>query len=144
MSISKRLALSSLIPLLIVFLGLGNIGMQSDQLLTNVTTLLVLLQFTSGLAPSIHDATIVEEHQLLVIMLLSVLSLLLGMAIVGWLVSSTLVRRLQRFHSVVQSVEHVLFCSRHYMRGVWLATCHKASYTELNVFLYQIRRRTGV
>ncbi|HCI78075.1 MAG TPA: hypothetical protein DHW02_00105, partial [Ktedonobacter sp.] len=77
-----------------------------------MTSLLVLVQFTDRLAPSIHDATMVEEHQLLVIMLLSVCSLLLGMAIVGWLVSSTLVRRLQRFQAVVQSVEHGQFSAR--------------------------------
>ena len=260
MSISKRLALSSLIPLLIVFLGLGSIGMQSEQLLSNVTTfnqhllhayttltmdsvtlqqtysdvlgalndaqknqvsastlredrltaeqqmasyetnlnsylqqdvlahspqlsslfkaaghndqineqqvysdavllnwqaykdaltqvfdaiasgdaskaqlleseyvelsygnsmasLLTLTQFTSELVPSIHDATMVEENQLRWVMSISLLSLLLGMAIVGWLVSSTLVRRLQRFHTVVQSVEHGQFSARIEVEG---------------------------
>ena len=78
----------------------------------SMTSLLMLVQFMNSLAPSIHDATMVEEHQLLVVMSLSVLTLLLGMAIVAWLVSSTLVRRLQRFHTVVQSVEHGQFSAR--------------------------------
>ena len=77
-----------------------------------MTSLLLLIQFTNGLVPAIHDATMVEENQLLLVMVLSVLCLLLGIAIVTWLVSSTLIQRLQRFHTVVQTVERGLFAAR--------------------------------
>lgn len=82
-----------------------------------MTSLLTLIQFTATLVPSIHDATMVEENQLLWVMGLSVLSLLAGLAAIAWLVSSTLVRRLQRFHSVVQAVEHGLFSARVEVQG---------------------------
>ncbi len=77
-----------------------------------MTSLMLLIQFTNGLVPAIHDATMVEENQLLLVMVLSVLCLLLAIAIVTWLVSSTLIRRLQRFHTVVQTVEHGSFAAR--------------------------------
>ena len=77
-----------------------------------MTSLLLLIQFTNGLVPAIHDATMVEENQLVLVMVLSVLCLLLGIAIVTWLVSSTLIQRLQRFHTVVQTVERGLFAAR--------------------------------
>lgn len=82
-----------------------------------MTFLLVLIQFTEGLVPAIHDATMVEENRLLLIMGLSTFSLLLGIAIVTWLVSSTLVQRLQRFRTVIQSVERGHFAARVAVEG---------------------------
>lgn len=67
--------------------------------------LLRLLQFTAGLVPSIHDALIVEENHLLLVTVLAGLSILLGIGIVGWLVFSTLVRRLQQARQIVQVIE---------------------------------------
>lgn len=82
-----------------------------------MASLLTLLQFTEGLVPSIHDATMVEENQLFWVMGFSVLSLFMGLAVVAWLVSSTLAQRLQRFHAVVQTVEHGLFSARVEVQG---------------------------
>lgn len=82
-----------------------------------MNSLLVLIQFTNSLVPSIHDATMVEEKQLLWVMGFSLFCLLAGLAVVAWLVSSTLVRRLQRFHTVVQAVERGLFAARVEVQG---------------------------
>ncbi len=82
-----------------------------------MTSLLILIQFTGALVPAIHDATMVEENQLLLGMGLSALTLLLGIAIVGWLISSTLVRRLQQFRTVVESVERGQFAARVAVEG---------------------------
>jgi diguanylate cyclase (GGDEF)-like protein len=82
-----------------------------------MTSLRILIQSTQGLVPAIHDATMVEENQLLLVMILSTLSLLLGIALVAWLVSSTLVRRLQRFRTVIQSVEQGHFAERVAVEG---------------------------
>lgn len=82
-----------------------------------MTSLLILIQFTGGLVPAIHDATMVEENRLLLVMGLSTLSLLFGIAIVTWLISATLVQRLQRFRSVIQSVEQGHFAARVAVEG---------------------------
>ena len=67
--------------------------------------ILILIQFNANLVPSVHDATGVEENRLIWITVLASLSILLGIGIVGWLVFSTLVRRLQRLRRDVQLVE---------------------------------------
>lgn len=55
-------------------------NIQIEAAYTNaMTSLLMLIQFTDGLVPAIHDATMVEENQLLLIIVLSVGSLLIGM-----------------------------------------------------------------
>lgn len=77
-----------------------------------MTSLLLLIQFTGKLVPAIHDATMLEEDQLLLVMCLSALSLLAGIAIVAWLVSRTVVRRLHRFRVVVQQIEQGEFSAR--------------------------------
>ncbi|HZU67043.1 MAG TPA: diguanylate cyclase [Ktedonobacteraceae bacterium] len=77
-----------------------------------MTSLLILIQFTENLVPAVHAATIVEEEQLLLVMSLSALSLLLGIAIVAWLVSRTVVRRLHRLRAVVQEIEQGEFSAR--------------------------------
>jgi len=70
-----------------------------------MSSFLGLSQFTSGLLPSIHDALVVEENRLLLVTVLAALSFLLGIGIIGWMVYSTMVRRLQRARQVVQTVE---------------------------------------
>ncbi len=77
-----------------------------------MTSLLILIQFTENLVPAIHDATMLEENQLLLTMGLSALSLLAGIAIVAWLVSRTIVQRLHCFRSVVQEIEQGQFSAR--------------------------------
>ncbi len=64
-----------------------------------------LTQFDAQLVTSVRDATTIEIQKLVVVIGLAVLSVLLGIGMVGWLVSSTLVRRLQGLCSVVQSIE---------------------------------------
>ncbi len=63
-----------------------------------------LISFNKTLLPSLHDAAAVEVQKLLISTLLAGLGVLLGIGLVGWLVSSTLVRRLQRLRSVAQAI----------------------------------------
>ncbi len=63
-----------------------------------------LITFNETLLPSLHDAATVEVQKLLISTLLAVLGVLLGIGLVGWLISSTLVRRLQRLRSVAQAI----------------------------------------
>jgi len=63
-----------------------------------------LITFSGSLAPSLRDAAAVEVQTLLFTTVLSGAALLLGIAIVGWLISSTLVRRLQRLRTVAQDI----------------------------------------
>ena len=91
---------------------------QVEQAYADVmTSLRILIQSTQGMAPAIHDATSIEENQLLLVMTLSALSLLAGIALVAWLVSTTIVGRLQQFRSVVQSVEQGQFAARVVVEG---------------------------
>ena len=68
-------------------------------------SLLQLLQFNRGLVVALHDAIQVEQNGFLWTTIIAGLSILLGIAIVGWLVFATLVQRLQRLRSVVNSIE---------------------------------------
>ncbi len=70
-----------------------------------ISALFTLTQFDARLILSIHDAINVEESRLLFITVLAVLGVLLGVGVVGWLVSTTLVRRLQQLRRIVQSIE---------------------------------------
>jgi diguanylate cyclase (GGDEF)-like protein len=63
-----------------------------------------LIAFNETLLPSLHDAATVEVQKLLISTLLAVLGVLLGIGLVGWLISSTLVRRLQRLRSAAQAI----------------------------------------
>ncbi len=68
-------------------------------------TLLQLIQFNGNMIPSVHAVTNVEENQLLLTTALAALCIVLGISIVGWLVFSTLVRRLQQTRRIVQAIE---------------------------------------
>ncbi len=63
-----------------------------------------LITFSGSLAPSLGDAANVEIQKLVITTILAGLGLLLGIGVVGWLISKTLVRRLQRLRSVVQAI----------------------------------------
>jgi diguanylate cyclase (GGDEF)-like protein len=63
-----------------------------------------LITFNKMLLPSLHDAAKVEVQKLLISTLLAVLGVLLGIGLVGWLISSTLVRRLRRLRSAAQAI----------------------------------------
>jgi diguanylate cyclase (GGDEF)-like protein/putative nucleotidyltransferase with HDIG domain len=65
-----------------------------------------LIKFNGSLVPSLHDAATVEVHNLLTSTILAVLGVLVGIGLVGWLISSTLVQRLRRLRSVVQAIEN--------------------------------------
>jgi diguanylate cyclase (GGDEF)-like protein/putative nucleotidyltransferase with HDIG domain len=75
------------------------------SLTTTLKTLQGLTNFDAQLVTSVHDATTIEVQKLMVIIGLATLSVFLGIGLVGWLVSSTLVRRLHELRSVVQSIE---------------------------------------
>lgn len=63
-----------------------------------------LITFNETLLPSLHDAATLQVQKLLISTLLAALGVLLGIGLVGWLISSTLVRRLQRLRSAAQAV----------------------------------------
>jgi len=63
-----------------------------------------LITFSGSLAPSLGDAANVEVQKLVITTILAGLGLLFGIGVVGWLIYSTLVRRLQRLRSVVQAI----------------------------------------
>jgi diguanylate cyclase (GGDEF)-like protein len=63
-----------------------------------------LISFNKTLLPSLHDAAAVQVQKLLISTLLAGLGVLLGIGLVGWLISSTLVRRLQRLRSAAQAI----------------------------------------
>lgn len=63
-----------------------------------------LITFSGSLAPSLGDAANIEVQKLVITTIIAGLGLLLGISIVGWLIYSTLVRRLQRLRSVVQAI----------------------------------------
>jgi diguanylate cyclase (GGDEF)-like protein len=63
-----------------------------------------LIQFDGLLVPTIPDATGLEVNRLLLTTLLVGLGVSLGIGVFGWLISSTLVRRLRSIRAVVQSV----------------------------------------
>ncbi|MHB8598603.1 MAG: diguanylate cyclase [Ktedonobacteraceae bacterium] len=68
-------------------------------------TLLQLIQFNGNMIPSVRAAATVEVNQLLLTTALAALSIVLGIGIVGWLVFSTLVGRLQKTRRIVQAIE---------------------------------------
>ncbi|MGI9061570.1 MAG: diguanylate cyclase [Ktedonobacteraceae bacterium] len=69
-----------------------------------LNALKTLIDFDAHLVSSVGDATNVEENNLLYTTIFAALCVLLGIGIVGWLVSNTMVRRLQQLRSVVQAI----------------------------------------
>ncbi|MBV9230637.1 MAG: diguanylate cyclase [Chloroflexi bacterium] len=63
-----------------------------------------LITFNETLLPSLHDAAAVEVQKLFISTILAVLGVLLGIGLVGWLISSTLVRRLHRLRSAALAI----------------------------------------
>ena len=91
----------------------GNISASLEQELTQVEpafanaigSLLILIQFNGSMIPTVRAVATVEVNQLLLTTALAALWIVLGIAIVGWLVFSTLVRRLQKTRHIVQAIE---------------------------------------
>lgn len=63
-----------------------------------------LIGFNTTLVPSLHDVATLDVQKLYIITSLAVLGVLLGIGLVGWLVSSTLIQRLRRLRSSVQAI----------------------------------------
>lgn len=63
-----------------------------------------LITYNATLLPSLHAAATVQVQKLLISTLLAALGMLLGIGLMGWLVSSTLVRRLHRLRSAAQAI----------------------------------------
>ncbi|HLL79808.1 MAG TPA: diguanylate cyclase, partial [Ktedonobacteraceae bacterium] len=84
---------------------------------TVMSALLQLRQFDDSLAPAIQDALAIEENSLLVAAAISALSILLGIGIVGYLVFSTVVRRLTRASRLIQTIEGGQIDARLTVRG---------------------------
>lgn len=63
-----------------------------------------LIKFNGQLVTAVQDAITIEVNKLIFTTILAVLCALLGIGIVGWLVSSTMVRRLQKLRAMVQSI----------------------------------------
>lgn len=64
-----------------------------------------LIQLNDRLASAVDDATNVEIHNQLITTLLATLCAFLTIALVGWFISETLVRRLRHLHRVTRAVE---------------------------------------
>jgi diguanylate cyclase (GGDEF)-like protein/putative nucleotidyltransferase with HDIG domain len=78
---------------------------QANTAFTDVMRdLQALTSFNGNLGNSLQDAAKVETQRLLGSTILAVLGILLGIGLVGLLISSTLVQRLQRLRSVVQAI----------------------------------------
>ncbi|MGH2496047.1 MAG: diguanylate cyclase [Ktedonobacteraceae bacterium] len=71
----------------------------------SIGSLLRLLQFNRSLIPAANDAIRIEQSGSLWTTLIAGLCILLGIAIVGWLVFTTLVKRLQHLRRVVKTIE---------------------------------------
>lgn len=74
---------------------------QADAL----SALHTLVQFDSDLVNSVRDATDGEQQQILLLTLAAALGVFLAIGVIGWLISSTLIPRLQALRKVVQFVE---------------------------------------
>lgn len=64
-----------------------------------------LIQFNGSLAQSIQAAALVEEQSLALITAISSVLTFLGIILIGWFISGTLVRRLRELRRVTQEVE---------------------------------------
>jgi methyl-accepting chemotaxis protein len=69
------------------------------------SALRALIQFNGRIADSVRDATLAEQQSQLVAALVAAALAFLGIALVGWIISSTLVRRLRQLRQVTQAVE---------------------------------------
>jgi len=65
-----------------------------------------LVQFDSRLATSVHDAADVETQSQLIATIIGSILAFIAIALVGWFISGTLVRRLKDLRRVTQAVEH--------------------------------------
>src|SRR5215472_14489727 len=70
-----------------------------------LSALQALIQFDGSLANAVRDAAHVEEQNQLFATLLATVLAILGIAVVGWLISETLVRRLRQLHRMTKTVE---------------------------------------
>lgn len=78
---------------------------QGDQVFDDaVRNLQTLITFNKTLVPSLHDVAAIEVQNLLASTIFSMLSVLLGIGLVGLLIYSTIVRRLKRLRSVAQAI----------------------------------------
>ena len=64
-----------------------------------------LIQFNGRIASSIHDAAVVEQRNQIVTAAVATAAAFLAIALVGWVISNTLVRRLRLLRRVTQLVE---------------------------------------
>jgi methyl-accepting chemotaxis protein len=64
-----------------------------------------LIQLNNSLASAVDSATNVEVHNELITTLIATVCAFLAIALVGWFISETLVRRLRELHRVTRSVE---------------------------------------
>ena len=79
---------------------------QEDLAYTNVmSTLLTFIQFNESLTSSIQNVTSIQENRLQLFTLLAITCALLGIGIIGWLISRTSMHRLQQMSRVFQVVE---------------------------------------
>lgn len=72
---------------------------------TTKTDLLNLITFNDALVPSIHDAIQLDETELLILLVLTGLSVVLAICIVGLLVFKTVVGRLHKVRATITSIE---------------------------------------
>ncbi len=91
---------------------------QANTAFTDVMRdLQALTNFNGNLGNSLQDAANVETHRLLDSTIFAVLGILLGIGLVGLLISNTLVQRLRRLRSVVQAIANGQVDARLDVRG---------------------------
>jgi len=99
--------------LMLNYLNQGNVkqanfveqNLSEHEYADSMGSLLQLLQFNRGLIVPLGDAIRAEQNGFLWTTAIAGLCILLGIAIVGWLVFTTLVQRLQRLRCVVNTIE---------------------------------------
>jgi methyl-accepting chemotaxis protein len=70
-----------------------------------ISALRALIQLNQRLANSVHDAASVEEQYQLITTIIGAILAFLAIALVGWFISNTLVKRLKQLRQVTQAVE---------------------------------------
>lgn len=70
-----------------------------------LSALRALIQFDGRIAASVHDAALVDQQSQLVTAIVAAVLAFLAIALVGWIISNTLVRRLRHLRRVTQDVE---------------------------------------
>ncbi len=92
--------------------------LQGERTFTDALSALQgIVRFNEGLTSSVHDATIVQEHNQLLMTIAGAVLACVGIALAGLLIFNTFVQRLKQIRTVAQSVEHGNYDTRLSVKG---------------------------